>query len=1354
MTVLLGAKTATSSMLSPTTATVSLGQSVPLTLAVSDTVSAFSSPTGTATFSDGATVLGTASQATSPYTFNASGLSAGIHTLSATYGGDPRSFGSTSNSVTIQVDASGSQSQTITFGPLSNQSLGSSPQALNASASSGLRVTFTSSTASVCTVAGVNITLVSGGTCSITAHQTGNATYAAAPSITQNFQVYAPQTIAFDAIPGQILGGSPFPISAKASSGLPVALASSTPIVCKATGGLVTLLSAGTCSITATQGGGASYSAASSVTRSFTVSLANPSGTLVAATGSPFAAGSEPGFTVTGDFNGDGISDLATASCNASTVTILLGNGSGGFTAAPGGPILVDGCPNWLAIGDFNGDGLQDIATANAYNNDVAVLLGNGSGGFAEAPGGPIAVGNLPLSVSVGDFNGDGIPDLAVANGSDNNVTVLLGNGSGGGTAAPGSPFATGNGPTPIALADFNGDGILDLAVGNYTDNNVTVLLGDDSGGFSAVTGSPFMVGNSPYSMVVGDFNGDGKPDLAVANYGDNTVTVLLGNGSGGFTAAAGNPFATGNGPNSLAAGDFNGDGRPDLAVANSGDDTVTILLGNGSGGFTAAAGGPFAAGSGSSFLAAGDFNGDGRPDVAIADYNTNNVTVLLGAAAATSSVLSTTSPLTIAQGYTVPSSLTVSDATPAFSSLMGTATFRDGSTVIGTATQTGSPYTFSASGLSVGSHTLTASYGGDTRDLSSTSNSITILVNAGLTPQTITFGTLNNEAGSAPPLSASASSGLPVTFTSNSTSICTVSGVNLTLLAPGTCSIMASQAGNAEYSAATSITQTFTVSVSPQSITFDAIPSQILGASPFVIAARPSSSLTIGIVSNTPAVCGTAGTLVMLTAAGTCSITASQAGNGVYSAATSVTRSFTVSAAKPSGTLTAATGSPVTVGAAPASVVTGDFNGDGKPDVAIANTDSNSVTVLLGNGSGGFTAATGSPIAVAGGPVSLVAGDFNGDGVQDLATVDTNSNSVTVLLGNGSGGFTVTGSPIAVGVNPQFIAVGDFNGDGVQDLAIANVMANSIFAGVPGSVTVLLGNGSGGFTAATSSPFAVGVNPASLTVGDFNGDGSQDLAVANNDDNTITLLLGNGSGGFTSAASGPLATGSGPQSVSVGDFNGDGKPDLVVANSNDNTVTVLLGNGSGGFTAATGSPFAVGASPFSVVVGDFNGDGMQDVATANFSDNDITVLLGNGSGEFTGAGGFTFAAGSEPDALAAGDFNGDGKLDLADVNYGSNNLTLMLGASAATNSVLTSTATTIASGNALQVTLNVSDAGNAFAAPTGTATFSDGATVLGTASQRSGPYTFSASGPASAAMLSPRAMAGMVAVSLPPATL
>jgi predicted NUDIX family NTP pyrophosphohydrolase len=216
---------------------------------------------------------------------------------------------------------------------------------------------------------------------------------------------------------------------------------------------------------------------------------------------------------------------------------------------------------------------------ANQLSDNVSVLLGNGDGTFQAAVN--FGAGSLPLSVAVGDFNGDGVQDLAVANELSANVSVLLGNGDG--TFQAVVNFGAGNFPSSVAVGDFNGDGAQDLAVANNSSNNVSVLLGNGDGTFTAAVN--FGAGARPFSVAVGDFNGDGVQDLAVANEGtsafftDGNVSVLLGNGDGTFQAAVN--FGAGSNPWSVTVGDFNGDGAQDLAVANHHSANVSVLINN-----------------------------------------------------------------------------------------------------------------------------------------------------------------------------------------------------------------------------------------------------------------------------------------------------------------------------------------------------------------------------------------------------------------------------------------------------------------------------------------------------------------------------------------------------------------------------------------------------------------------------------------------------------------------------------------------------------------------------------------------------------------------------------------------------
>ena len=278
--------------------------------------------------------------------------------------------------------------------------------------------------------------------------------------------------------------------------------------------------------------------------------------------------------------------------------------------------------------------------------------------------------------------------------------------------------------------------------------------------------------------------------------------------------------------------------------------------------------------------------------------------------------------------------------------------------------------------------------------------------------------------------------------------------------------------------------------------------------------------------------------------------------------------------------------------------------------------------------------------------PISVAISDFNGDGISDLAVANEAANTVSILLGTGTGTF---GAPTAftAGTSPRSVAIGDFNGDGKSDLAVANYNSNDVW--------ILPGTGTGTFGAPTSLP--VGTNPQSVAIGDFNGDGKSDLAVANITSNNVSILLGTGIGTFGAATN--FTAGSGPNSVAIGDFNGDGISDLAVANNNSNNVSILLGTGTGTFGPATN--FAAGSTPTSVAIGDFNGDGKSDLAVANYTSNDVRILLGTGTGTFGAA--TSFAVGQNPFSVAIGDFNGDGKSDLAVANDFSFNVSILLNA-------------------------------------------------------------------------------------------
>src|SRR6266849_3793531 len=324
------------------------------------------------------------------------------------------------------------------------------------------------------------------------------------------------------------------------------------------------------------------------------------------------------------------------------------------------------------------------------------------------------------------------------------------------------------------------------------------------------------------------------------------------------------------------------------------------------------------------------------------------------------------------------------------------------------------------------------------------------------------------------------------------------------------------------------------------------------------------------------------------------------------------------------------------TDGNGPFGVTVADFNGDGRPDIAVTNFNSGRLSVGLGNGDGTFSAAAGSPFFVGASAIALTAADFNHDGLQDIAVADPTDNRVVFFFGSGFGG-----TPFNLPASPFALQAADFNHDGFADVAVglSNGDVRVIFgaSAFAGFTTTLVAEGTGAVTA--------------LATGDYNNDGNGDIAVVRETGSgtTLSIYFGTGSGTF---APGPFISMAATRATGMvaGDFRGVGRLDLAIANFTNNTITIVLNNGGGSFQTPT--VMAVQANPFWLVAADFNRDGRVDLIKSNNANNSITPMIGNGDGTFALTP--TFNVGTAPKGMAVGDFNSDGLPDLVVANSSS----------------------------------------------------------------------------------------------------
>ena len=349
--------------------------------------------------------------------------------------------------------------------------------------------------------------------------------------------------------------------------------------------------------------------------------------------------GKGPGFVAVADVNHDGKPDLIVANEDDGTISVLLGDGAGHFTPAPGSPFACNPYPNDIAVVDMNGDGNPDLVIANHQTPYITILLGDGKGGFKPAPHSPFATQSHPHphGVTVGGFLDDDKPAV-VTDSPDNGRILLIPSDGKGNLILPGTFFDSG-GPYSdqgLRAGHFTGSGHLDVVTAGYHSNAVGLLLGDGHGGFRQAPGSPFPAGGNAFAFALDDVNRDGNLDVLVIPYERDLqdrsklgVTVLLGDGKGGFTTMPGSPLSLEGcrGPARVAAGNVRGDGLHDIVVSCAQNDRLFFFLARKDGSFETAV---RTIPTGWGGLTVSDLEARGKDDVIVSNHNSGTITVLL----------------------------------------------------------------------------------------------------------------------------------------------------------------------------------------------------------------------------------------------------------------------------------------------------------------------------------------------------------------------------------------------------------------------------------------------------------------------------------------------------------------------------------------------------------------------------------------------------------------------------------------------------------------------------------------------------------------------------------------------------
>ncbi|MFQ5666316.1 MAG: FG-GAP-like repeat-containing protein [Candidatus Binatia bacterium] len=741
-----------------------------------------------------------------------------------------------------------------------------------------------------------------------------------------------------------------------------------------------------------------------------------------------------------GSLNGppDGLLDLITAEQNQ-LATVLFGNGDGTFSGGPNTNLRT--IPTALAVDDFDGDGVADLLVGDTSNN-VQFFRGFSDGPPFQRSGAPAFAGPNPVAIAVVDFDGNGALDAIVVDEGNQvgGITVLRGNGDGS-FVAVGDMIPAGASSTALAVADFNGDGLVDVAVTNGASNDVTILRGDGAGGFTPV--QAITVGAEPAAVAAADLNGDTRPDLLVTNRNSDSIAVLdaLADGTFDATPRFFPSGSEGSSPTGLALGDLNGDGNIDALTPNNRSSDASVLLGDGRGNFAPPR--SFVADQEPLAVATGDVNGDGIPDAITVNRGTQtpNAAVLLSASYC-------------AAGGDAGRACTVDNECPDSRCLV------------------------------LGAGSL-----GGVEDVIAEPN-----------PTDVASGDVDNDGLS--DLILGHNNGDVVVYRAEPT-VGFAPLPNQPLRAAGDVVAVASGDFNADgrldIVAVNKSTANISMFVGVVAGGFSEARNYPVGADASAATVGDWNSDGRSDVAVTRQVEGSSGAVDILLA-------------------------------DPDGSLAA----PISfsVGTSPVDIDWGDFNKDGQLDLVVANSASDALSILIGNGDGTFHSATSLPST--GGPRAVAVADFDRDGFDDVAVARSVNSNVTVLYGDGQGGFPVAGQPLGVSGSAAGLAARDLTGDMIPDLLVTDQVSNAVLAFASTGSTRQLRDESVG----------VSRGPMAIVAADVDGDGRYDGVAAN------AFVAGSASV-LTNIGATPT-------------LRGDANADEVVSSADALAVVRELGDGNG----------------------------------------------------------------------------------------------------------------------------------------------------------------------------------------------